>query len=35
MNGIIDADTHITESEVMWKLIDESMYHRRRCGLRV
>jgi hypothetical protein len=33
MNGIIDAD--ITESEVMWKLIDESMYHRRRCGLRV
>lgn len=29
MNGIIDADTHIAESESMWSLIDESMYHRR------
>ena len=29
MNGIIDADTHIAESESMWKLIDESMYQRR------
>ncbi|HKY07560.1 MAG TPA: amidohydrolase family protein [Candidatus Binatia bacterium] len=29
MGGIIDADTHIAESENMWKLIDPSMYHRR------
>jgi aminocarboxymuconate-semialdehyde decarboxylase len=29
MNGIIDADTHIAESETMWALIDKSMYHRR------
>ncbi len=29
MNGIIDADTHIAESESMWNLIDETMYHRR------
>jgi hypothetical protein len=29
MNGIIDADTHIAESESMWNLIDQSMYHRR------
>src|SRR6185295_602993 len=29
MNGIIDADTHIAESESMWELIDPSMYHRR------
>jgi len=26
---VIDADTHIAESESMWKLIDETMYHRR------
>jgi uncharacterized protein len=29
MNAIIDADTHIAESEVMWELIDQSMYQRR------
>ena len=29
MSGIIDADTHIAESESMWELIDESMRQRR------
>ncbi len=29
MPGIIDADTHISESESMWALIDKEMYHRR------
>jgi len=29
MTGIIDADTHIAESESMWKHIDSKMYHRR------
>lgn len=29
MSGIIDADTHIAESESMWELIDGSMRHRR------
>ena len=29
MPGIIDADTHIAESESMWKYFDEKMYHRR------
>ena len=29
MPGIIDADTHIAESENMWKYFDPSMYHRR------
>jgi predicted TIM-barrel fold metal-dependent hydrolase len=29
MPGIIDADTHIAESEIMWKLFDKPMYHRR------
>ena len=29
MAGIIDADTHIAESESMWKYFDPSMYHRR------
>ena len=29
MDGIIDADTHIAESESMWELMDESMRHRR------
>jgi predicted TIM-barrel fold metal-dependent hydrolase len=29
MNGIIDADTHIAESESIWNLIDPSMVHRR------
>ncbi len=29
MAGIIDADTHIAESESMWKHFDPSMHHRR------
>ena len=29
MAGVIDADTHISESESMWKLLDKKMYHRR------
>ena len=29
MAGIIDADTHIAESESMWKYFDPNMYHRR------
>lgn len=29
MAGIIDADTHIAESESMWTYFDPSMYHRR------
>ncbi|HEY7165103.1 MAG TPA: amidohydrolase family protein [Candidatus Binatia bacterium] len=29
MPGIIDADTHIAESEAMWSLMDRDMYHRR------
>ena len=29
MNGIIDADTHIAESESMWRHIPAEMYHRR------
>ena len=29
MAGIIDADTHISESEAMWNMIDREMYHRR------
>jgi predicted TIM-barrel fold metal-dependent hydrolase len=29
MPGVIDADTHIAESESMWNLIDEAMYPRR------
>ena len=29
MAGIIDADTHIAESESMWALFDKNMYHRR------
>ena len=35
MTGIIDADTHIAESESMWSLIDEIMYHRRPVMLSV
>ena len=35
MTGIIDADTHIAESERMWQLIDESMYARRPVMLSV
>src|SRR5437899_13011890 len=29
MPGIIDADTHIAESEAMWSMFDKEMYHRR------
>ena len=29
MPGVIDADTHIAESEAMWQMIDEKMYPRR------
>ena len=29
MPGIIDADTHISESESMWRLLDKEMYPRR------
>ncbi|MEX0805405.1 MAG: amidohydrolase family protein [Candidatus Binatia bacterium] len=29
MVGVIDADTHIAESEAMWKFIDKEMYARR------
>ena len=29
MTGIIDADTHIAESESMWKLFDKDLYQRR------
>jgi predicted TIM-barrel fold metal-dependent hydrolase len=29
MPGIIDADTHISESEAMWSTMDREMYHRR------
>src|SRR5436309_1703238 len=29
MAGIIDADTHISEGEAMWAMMDKEMYHRR------
>ncbi|MBI4490121.1 MAG: hypothetical protein HY694_13645, partial [Deltaproteobacteria bacterium] len=29
MPGVVDADTHISESEGMWQLIDKEMYPRR------
>jgi len=29
MLGVIDADTHIAESETMWKLLDPEIYRRR------
>ena len=29
MPGIIDADTHISEGEAMWAMMDKDMYHRR------
>src|ERR671924_1112448 len=29
MQGIIDADTHIAESEAMWSMMDKEMHHRR------
>ena len=32
MAGVVDADTHIAESEAMWKFIDKEMYARRPIG---
>jgi predicted TIM-barrel fold metal-dependent hydrolase len=29
MTGVVDSDTHISESESMWKLLDPEMYPRR------
>src|SRR6266540_1722122 len=29
MQGIIDADTHVVESEAIWDFFDESMAHRK------
>ena len=29
MPGVLDADTHIAESEAMWSYIDKEMYPRR------
>ena len=29
MAGIIDADTHISEGEAMWAMMDKEMYPRR------
>ena len=29
MAQVIDADTHIAESESMWQMIDPDMHHRR------
>ena len=29
MAGVVDADTHIAESEAMWSYIDSEMYPRR------
>ncbi|HEX9273751.1 MAG TPA: amidohydrolase family protein [Candidatus Binatia bacterium] len=29
MKKVVDADTHISESQYMWDLIDREMYHRR------
>lgn len=35
MQGIIDADTHISEGEAMWAMMDRSMYPRRPLMLSV
>jgi len=35
MSGVLDADTHIAESEAMWNFIDEEMYPRRPVLLRI
>ena len=35
MSGVIDADTHIAESESIWKLMDEAMIPRRPVRLSV
>ncbi len=29
MPGVVDADTHVSESASMWRLLDKEMYHRR------
>jgi hypothetical protein len=29
MPGVVDADTHVAESEAMWEMIDREMYSRR------
>lgn len=33
MDGIIDADTHIVESEHIWNLFDKDLWHRRPIGV--
>ena len=35
MSGVLDADTHIAESEAMWSFIDKEMYPRRPVLARV
>jgi uncharacterized protein len=35
MAGVVDADTHIAESEAMWELIDQEMYPRRPILVRI
>ena len=35
MDGIIDADTHISEGEAMWAMMDKSMHPRRPLMLTV
>ena len=35
MAGIIDADTHISEGEAMWSLMDKTIYPRRPLMLSV
>ena len=35
MNGIIDADTHISEGEAMWAMMDNAMQPRRPLMLSV
>ena len=29
MSGVVDADTHVAESEPMWEMMDRKMYSRR------
>ena len=33
MQGVIDADTHVVESEAIWRLFDKDMEHRRPVGV--
>ena len=35
MNGIIDADTHISEGEAMWKMLEPDFLPRRPIMLKV